>query len=186
MTDPHGWRPISTAQRKVRGQTVYSAEERLARMSRLDDVTGCVLWTGTTRNGYGRLVFGARTEGRRTVAAHRLAFETWRGPIPAGMEVCHHCDVRACINPDHLFVGTKQDNMADRKRKGRNRPPRGEDHVFSKLSDDAVREIRSSAIPARELAVRFQVTVAAIKDVRGGRRWRHVIVPPPPGEGSDG
>ncbi len=51
--------------------------------------------------------------------AHRVAYELATGPIPEGMVVCHRCDTPACINPDHLFVGTQQDNIADMHRKGR-------------------------------------------------------------------
>lgn len=62
--------------------------------------------------------------GRRWVA-HRLAYHLTHGPIAAGLFVCHRCDTRACINPDHLFLGTHADNMADMKAKGRAKSPRG-------------------------------------------------------------
>lgn len=76
---------------------------------------GCHEWTGATNHkGYGKL-----TLQRRTVSAHRLAYEHFVGPVPDGMNVCHHCDNPKCVRPDHLFVGTSRDNSVDMVTKGR-------------------------------------------------------------------
>jgi hypothetical protein len=73
--------------------------------------TPCIPWTGAINNhGYGR-------RGRRY--AHRMAWEEAHGPIPHGMKVCHHCDTPACVNIEHLFLGTQSDNMRDCAAKGR-------------------------------------------------------------------
>ncbi len=163
---------------KIRGQTVFPAEERLKRMTSVDDATGCHNWTGSKTNGYGRLIIGSRTDGsRRTISAHRLAFESFRGPIPAGMEVCHKCDNPSCINPNHLFVGTKQDNMDDRDAKGRNKVQVGEKNGQAKLTEADVRSIRrlrSIGHTYKSIASRFGVDKMTVLRAAKGEQWAHV------------
>jgi hypothetical protein len=81
--------------------------------------SGCWLWTGRyARNGYG--TFGGGRSGER-ISAHRLAWQATHGPIPAALHVLHRCDVRGCVNVDHLFLGTPKDNTRDMMVKGRAR-----------------------------------------------------------------
>lgn len=79
--------------------------------------SGCWLWTGRyARNGYG--TYGGGRSGER-ISAHRLAWQEANGPVPDGLQVLHRCDVRGCVNVDHLFLGTAKDNTRDMMAKGR-------------------------------------------------------------------
>jgi hypothetical protein len=98
---------------------IIPLSERLYSAMEKDAVTGCWNWTGTkARGGYGRIVI--REEGRRVqLVASRAAYEQWVGPIPVGMMVLHGCDNAGCINPQHLRLGTHQDNMDDKVARNR-------------------------------------------------------------------
>ncbi len=143
----------------------------------------CWLWTGRTKPpGYGALQTGP-LGARRTVFAHRFAWEVANGPIPAGMFVCHSCDVPLCCNPAHLFLGTQADNMADMDRKGRRYPPppcrfKGQDQNNAKLCNAEVLEIRASREPLRTLAERYGVSGATISRVRLGQSYVNVTEGP--------
>ena len=94
-----------------------SMRERFMRHVSPEPNTGCWLWEVSCRpNGYGQF---APDGSGRPVHAHRAAYELLVGTIPEGMQVCHRCDVRSCVNPDHLFLGTQKDNVDDMRAKGR-------------------------------------------------------------------
>ncbi len=157
-----------------------SGEEMLWRRARIAR-SGCMEWQGATTNGYG--VFCFRTPGvrqTRSVRAHRYAYHLAIGVVPDGMDVCHHCDNRRCINPAHLFLGTRADNMADMVAKGRqNRNPRawGEKHGNSKLTEIAVlamRYARALGSTYDDLARDFGVSRSSVANIVTRRTWRHV------------
>jgi hypothetical protein len=141
--------------------------------------SGCWLWTGTgTVGGYGTFYF---KKAKRL--AHRVSWILHNGEIPDGLYVCHKCDVRCCVNPNHLFLGTHKENAEDMVRKGRARGARGEAHFRSKLTRQQVIAIRLSTKSAHELASEFGVSPTNIWGIRGGNTWRHLKITVPAGSG---
>ena len=135
----------------------------------LPPVGACVLRRGRVgKHGYAEV----EVSGGRRHRAHRVAFEKAWGPIPAGLYVCHSCDSRACVNPDHLWLGTHAENQADMVRKGRSTA--GERNPAAKLTADAVLAIRSDGRLLRELAAEYGVTMGMISRIRRGLKWSSV------------
>lgn len=138
----------------------------------------CWLWRGR-RNAHGYGVFDASEVRSGPILAHRLAYELERGPIPDGMIVCHACDTPACVRPDHLFLGTQQDNLADMDRKNRRRTGalRGAANPIAKLTEDAVRDLRDryrAGESVSALARAFGIHRKTVADIVQGKRWAHV------------
>lgn len=143
---------------------------------RVDQSGDCWVWTGTSLDaGYGRI--GWRGE---KVIASRLAYELTVGPIPDGMWVLHRCDNPPCVNPEHLFLGTRQDNIDDMVAKGRQRSgghaTAADRNARAKLTWEKVREIRRRYIPRRvslaRLAREFGVSPDTVHAVVRGDSWR--------------
>lgn len=133
--------------------------------------TNCIITTlAKNKDGYGKT-----THKGKDVLAHRLAWIKAFGEIPSGMFVCHHCDNPACVNIDHLFLGTPADNMKDRDKKGRN--ARGENIGISKLSPATVQKIRmlvSGGASQSKVAKEFGVCQATISNIARRFTWRHI------------
>jgi hypothetical protein len=134
----------------------------------------CWHWFGAKREGYGRL-----WNCGRVVQAHRYYYEKYVGEIPEGLCVLHRCDNPSCVNPSHLFLGTKKDNTQDALKKGRLkcRWPKlyGEQHPQHKLTWDQVREVRKryslGRVTQRQLAKEFSVDPMTICNVVNGKIW---------------
>lgn len=158
--------PLASRQQQIHGVSLEERFRQYVRKSR-----GCWAWIGTLdANGYGRLnVKGI------PVLAHRIAW-TLKFGHPGNLSVLHKCDNPACVRPDHLFLGDQADNMADMHSKGRGRQGvlRGESHGRAKLTEQQVREIRTSPESSREAAKRFGVSSTVIKDLRVRKIWAHV------------
>jgi hypothetical protein len=128
--------------------------------------SGCWIWMGATQ----KADYGAIAINRKPQPAHRVFYKLFRGMIPQGMYVCHRCDVSLCVNPEHLFLGTQLDNIRDAKRK--NRIPAGKSHGQAKLTEDDVREIRSSSGGTVRLARQYGVSHQLISQIRSGQIWK--------------
>ena len=134
---------------------------------------GCWEWVGPRfASGYG--AFHSPGLPRRTLRAHRVAWELFRCPIPDGLYVLHRCDNPPCVNPDHLFLGSMGDNNRDCVAKGRHRTRRGEDVSGSKLTNGVVQKIRVSLLSNHKLARRINVSVSTVRRARIGQTWAHV------------
>ncbi len=139
--------------------------------------TGCWMWiSATNANGYGRLNEGGQRG--RCRLAHRVSFELHVGPIPDGTLVCHRCDFKACVNPEHLFLGSHTDNARDRDAKGRSNTPRGERAGHAKLTRaqvDAMRTLLRSGERQAAVARAFGVSASTVCWIASGRSWRSEV-----------
>lgn len=146
--------------------------ERLERRTEKKE-NGCWEYTGYRLKGYGRITFL-----KKGWYCHRLAWETIRGPIPAGLQVLHKCDNPPCWNPDHLFLGTDLDNKKDCHSKARHNI--GTRNGHAKLDEQKIIEIRTKYGPGvtmQMLADEYHVRISRIYRIVRGLGWKHVNCP---------
>lgn len=142
------------------------------KVSRRAGKDGCWPWTGArTWNGYGSFF-----QDRRLIRAHRKAWELTFGPIPDGRCVLHHCDVRLCCNPSHLFLGTLIDNINDMNAKGRGSTIGLRSDTGRRLTEEQVLAIRAAYRPRQgaALARQYGVTTSNIAAIVKRKTWAHI------------
>jgi hypothetical protein len=143
-----------------------SIEERF--FIKVEKGQSCWNWIAAqTRRGYGKFSVDGLM-----LRAHRFSYERFCGDIPDGMLVCHTCDNPSCVRPEHLFLGTNADNVADKCSKGRQ--CRGVTHGRAKLTEADVRVIRLDPRSIRIVAADFGVDCSLISRVRNFKAWSHI------------
>jgi hypothetical protein len=162
--------------RKCRGKAerVGPAEERFKEFIGETNERGCIVWSGyKSHDGYGRFYMGNNI----TVAAHRFSYEINCGPIPDNLQVLHKCDNPPCVNPEHLFLGTPNDNAKDRAKKGRQQRHHGESNPNSKVSVEDVKEIRKmhkQGYTSKQIAELFPIASSSIRRIYSRKDWKHI------------
>jgi len=144
-------------------------EERF--WSKVNKTETCWLWTAYCDKGYGIY----RVNKKKIMKAHRYSYIINKGEISENLLVRHTCDVRNCVNPDHLELGTNQDNMNDMKERGRQ--AKGENGGNAKFTADDVREIRIVAVfgfTNRELAKMYNMGKSTVSSILRGELWKHI------------
>lgn len=137
------------------------------------DKRGCHVCISHPKNHGGYPVVG---RGGKLLRMNRYIYEKYYDLIPPGMLVMHTCDNPSCINPEHLRLGTPQDNVRDMINKGRCKPPclRGEEQGMSKLTEEQVRTIKRNKEYSVKDAERYGVTQPTLHAIKIGKTWRHV------------
>lgn len=133
--------------------------------------SGCWEWQGSERTpgrGYGQMKIA-----RKNCSAHRVSYEVFCGEIGEGLFVCHCCDNPKCVNPEHLFLGTHADNVADQVAK--RRQVLGTVNGRAKLSEADVQAIRAAeGVTQKDLAARFGICRQQVSHIRTGKQWASV------------
>lgn len=146
------------------GPVPTSLESKFFKHTDIRESAECWPWEGPrSPNGYGQVSCAGDKR-----SAHRLSYEIFNGPIPAGMVVRHVCDNPSCVNPEHLLLGSKADNSRDMMMRGRGQ---------AKMTEAQAVEIKGSSLSVGALSERYGVSVTAIRDIKNGKTWAWLAAP---------
>lgn len=147
--------------------------DRFYLKTKLDSKTGCIEWIGSINAwGYGCFSYKCKSH-----LAHRFIYQSINEVDISGMLICHHCDNPKCVNINHLFIGTNQDNVNDMMKKGRWIPLKSHEAYFSKLNYEDIDKIRSeikNGKSNRSLALKFNVSDSTISSIKLNRTWKNI------------
>lgn len=148
-----------------------SDRERFEAKFMPEPMSGCWLWIGSNGScGYGNFYIDCRL-----LRANRASWMIYKGgDLTRHDFICHRCDTPCCVNPDHLFLGNAATNVADMKKKGRDRYPVGMEKANAKFCDDDIRRIMADRRPHSAIARDAGVHIGLIAGIKSGRRWRHI------------
>lgn len=155
-------------------------QKRIIRNSRRN-TSGCWIWKKCCdRKGYGIIGIGKKNpiSIHKTISAHRASWKAFRGEIPADLYVCHTCDVPACVNPGHLWLGTNIENQKDSVAKGRRIGQNsGVSNGRAKLSWRQVLAIKKSSATCTSLAARYGVSISTLSRTKKDNSWKRMKTP---------
>jgi len=154
----------------VRRYGVKTLKERLKEKVEVNKETGCWEWQGAMKSG--KKCYGTMIVNNEQKAAHRMAYQEWKGELEDGKFICHTCDNQRCINPEHLYQGTALDNTGDMIRRGR--------CTSAKLTREQVKLIRrlykkyKGKLTIKELAEEFDIGISTFHHCAVGHSYRHI------------
>jgi HNH endonuclease len=162
------------------GRKAATVRQRFDEKVAPPDENGCRLWLGGRTRKTGPKGYGVFYVDGQMRPAHRWALEQAIGKLPPSIDACHRCDVRLCVTVEHLFPGTRTENMQDAIRKGRTSHAMGlpgERHHMARLTEKDVRQVRelhAAGWPMRDLSQTFAISFAHVSRIINHLSWRHL------------
>ena len=157
---------------KKRGDIKEHLKKKIINYSEKCDVSGCWNWKmAKNSRGYAEISHNAKKE-----RANRISYQAFKGEVPSHLFICHTCDNPACVNPDHLYIGTHQNNVDDKLK--RNKQPRGEEIKLAKLTEKDILKIRElwekRYMSQQKIADQFGVIQTTISRIVLRQTWKHI------------
>jgi len=137
-----------------------------------DPTCGCWLWeAGYYPDGYGAF---SRSISNKMMKSHKASWEIYKGPVTDGLHVLHRCDNRACVNPDHLYLGTNAENMRDRNIRGRTKTGIGSRNRHAKLTENQALAIYADRRRNRIISLEYGVSILTVQRIKSKALWKHI------------